>query len=85
MTILLNHPDVDSLAQELSRYTGESTTQSTITALREMLAREQAKRQQPGLVKKNLIRIGRECAGLPVLDARSAEDILDYDAVGAPG
>ena len=47
MPLTINHPEVDELAQELSRYTGESVPQAVITALRERLAREKTKINRP--------------------------------------
>ncbi len=37
----------------------------------------------PDDVKQRLLRIGRECAALPVLDERTAEEIIGYDESGA--
>ncbi len=71
------------LAHELTQYTGETKTQVVIGALRERLQREKA-RQHPPSLWKELLRIGRECAALPVLDQRAPEEILDYDKYGLP-
>ena len=84
MALLINSPEVDALAKELSAYTGESALQAALVALRERLARERAKRVRPGALKDTLLRIGRECAALPVLDARPADEILNYDEKGVP-
>jgi antitoxin VapB len=84
MALLINPPEVDALAQELSIYTGESALQAALIALRERLARERAKRVRPGVLKDALLSIGRECAALPVLDARPADEILSYDEKGVP-
>ena len=84
MALLKHYREVDVLAQELSQQTGESAIQATIIALRERLARVQAKRQRPASVKQDLLRIGRECAALPLLDARPAEEILGYNEGGLP-
>lgn len=88
MTITLNDPEADKLAQELSAYTGESVTQAVLNALRERLERETGKQQRPSApinLKEELLRIGRECAALPLLDNRTSEEILGYDEVGIPG
>jgi antitoxin VapB len=84
MTALVNYSEIDMLARELSQYTGETTAQATIVALRERLARELARRQRAASIKQELLRIGRECAALPVLDPRQADEILGYDEVGLP-
>ena len=36
------------------------------------------------ILADELLRIGRECAALPLLDDRSPEAILGYDAFGVP-
>ena len=82
MTALANYPEIDMLARELSQYTGETTAQATVVALRERLARELARRQRMASIKQELLRIGRECAALPVLDPRPADEILGYDEAG---
>ena len=84
MTILMNNSEIDKLARELSQYTGETTAQATIVALRERLAHELARRQRTATIKQELLRIGRECAALPVLDPRPADDFLGYDVAGMP-
>ncbi|RIK37359.1 MAG: antitoxin [Chloroflexi bacterium] len=84
MTLLLNHPEVDELAQAISAYTGETAVQATVTALRERLERERRKHLSPGSLKENLLRIGRECAMLPLLDRRTPDEILGYDEKGLP-
>lgn len=82
MSLLKDHSQIDLLAQELSHYTGELTTEATILALQERLVREQAKQKRVISMQQDLLRIGRECAALPVLDARSAETILGYNEAG---
>lgn len=84
MTLTLNNPEVDELAQELSQYTGESLTEAVITALRERLAREKAKSNPSVSLKEEILRIGQACAALPVLDPRLPEEILGYNQHGVP-
>lgn len=84
MTLLVNHPEVDELARAISVYTGETVAQATVIALRERLERERSKRLSPRLLKENLLRIGRECAALPLLDRRTPDEILGYDEKGLP-
>ncbi len=55
---------------------------TVIVALRERLARTKRARCA-GLVAE-ILRIGKECAALPVLDSRSADEILAYGADGLP-
>jgi hypothetical protein len=57
-------------AQELARLAGETMTQAVDRAI-------------AGRLAERLLRIGRECARLPVLDERSPEQML-YDDKGLP-
>jgi antitoxin VapB len=82
MAITINHPEADELARELSNYTGETITQAVVTALRERLEREKGKQGRPISLKEELLRIGQECAALPILDNRSSEEILGYNEIG---
>ena len=72
------------LAQELSQITGENVTQAVTRALADRLEalRKRAQQKRKG-VAVDLMAIGRECANLPSLDARSPEEIL-YGDDGLP-
>jgi antitoxin VapB len=83
MALNITHPEADRLARELARRRGENITDAVLAALREQLRREQAKIQPPGLAE-DLLEIGRRFSALPVLDDRSDDDILGYDAQGLP-
>lgn len=80
MALRIDSPEADQLAKELTRYTGETVTQAVITALRERLDRE--KRKQRSSLAEELMRMGQECAALPVLDRRRADEILGYGESG---
>ncbi len=82
MALSIKHPDADRLARELAARTGEGLTEAVIIALRERLERLRRIPNQ-GLATE-LLRIGRECADMPELDARSADEILGYDELGMP-
>ena len=51
----------------------------------ERLERERKKRGKPGRVAEELERIVAELKRAPVLDARTAEEIIGYDEHGLPG
>lgn len=70
------------LARELAHLTGHTMTGAVEVALREAIAR-----RRPALdAKRELLGcIADHCAALPVLDARTAEEIVGYDATGLPG
>lgn len=84
MGVTIDRPEVDRLLRELVATTGESESDAVTRALRERLKRERKKRVRPRTLADKLLRIGRECAALPVLDDRSAEEILDYNDNGMP-
>jgi antitoxin VapB len=80
MAFSIKHPEADRLARELAARTGEGITEAVIIALRERL--ERTKRRTPAGLSGRLLQIGRECAGLPELDERSADEILGYGSDG---
>jgi antitoxin VapB len=83
MALNIKHPEADKLAHELARLRGESLTDAVLTALREQLKREKAKRGAPGLAEE-LMEIGRRFSSLPAIDGRSDDEILGYDENGIP-
>jgi antitoxin VapB len=84
MTLTLDHPEAAKLLHELMDYTGETEIEAVIEALRERLERERQKQVQHVSLKEALLDIGRTCAALPVLDHRSPDEIIGYDAHGVP-
>jgi antitoxin VapB len=84
MPLSIKDPEADKLARELTQRTGESITQAVITALRERLVREQRKDEAIDSLVDEVMDIGRHCAALPLLDARSPDEIIGYDEHGLP-
>lgn len=82
MALSIKHPEADRLARELANETGEGLTEAVIVALRERLFRTRVAHQR-GLAAE-LLRIGKECAALPVLDRRSPDEILGFGDDGLP-
>jgi antitoxin VapB len=76
--------ETEELVAELARLTGESKTDAVTKAVRDRLERVKRTRRKRSLADE-LDAIARQCAALPVLDARSADDILGYDDHGLPG
>ena len=83
MALSIKHPEADRLARELAKRTGEGLTEAVIKALRERLARQQGRKHSRRL-SEELRAIGERCAALPVLDARTPEEIIGYDERGLP-
>ncbi len=84
MPLSIKDPEADHLAKNLAQRTGETITQAVITALRERLTREQRKDETIENLVEEIMDIGRHCAALPLLDARSAEEIIGYDERNLP-
>lgn len=82
--INIKNPEAHRLAAELSRLTGESMSQAVTKAIRDRLTAERQRRQsaRAGIGAK-LRAIGAEVTALPLLDERSADEIL-YDEDGLP-
>ena len=83
MAMSIRNQEVEQAARELARKTGETLTQAILNALRERLERIAGRRKSLGLADQ-LDAIARRCASLPILDARSENDILGYDEQGIP-
>jgi antitoxin VapB len=84
MALSIKHPEADRLARELAESTGEGITEAVINALRERLARHKKRRRHSRSLSEELRAIGERVAAMPVLDARSPDQILDYDERGVP-
>lgn len=84
MTLIIEDPEIDRLAGEVAKLTGESPTEAVRKALVERLERERSDQaEEPGLAER-LLEIGRHCASLPDLDTRSPDEIIGYDEHGLP-
>jgi antitoxin VapB len=84
MPLNIKNPEADLLARELTALTGESITDAVITAMRERLQRERARRGY-ARVRQEMQRIRERYQRLPLQDKRSAEEIMGYDDAGLPG
>jgi antitoxin VapB len=83
MALSIKDPEADRLARELAARTGETLTEAVVVALRERLARQTGRNRATPL-RDELAAIRRRCASLPIVDDRTAEEILDYDDRGLP-
>ena len=81
MALTIDNPEADRLARELAAKTGESVENAVLNALREQLAKEpkwEPKRfpTNDGSVIRAFQEFQDRLAELPVLDDRSADEIL---------
>jgi len=83
MALNIKNVEAERLARHLARVTGESITEAVTVALRERLAHVEGTRRAPSL-RDEVRRIQVRIAALPVLDTRSDDEILGYDAAGIP-
>ncbi len=84
MPLSIKAPEADRLARELAETTGETITEAVIQAMHERLAREQRKRRNVDALLEEVRAISHHCASLPVLDARSEDEIMGWDENGLP-
>ncbi len=80
-TLNIKDPHGYRLARELAARTGESLTQAVVQSLRERLERTRPARR--GLDPEEEMKgVAERICALPVLDARSEDEILGYDDRG---
>ena len=84
MPLSLKDQETDSLARQVARLTGETLTQAVRGALRLRLHHEQLKRGERPWDDAAIDAIIKEYNALPVLDSRTANEILGYDENGLP-
>ncbi len=83
MPLNIRNPETEKLADALARLTGETKTEAVTRALRDRLDRVRRERRNRRLADE-LDDIATRCAGLPVRDRRSPDEILGYDEHGLP-
>jgi len=81
MVLSIKDAEADRLARELAKRTGATITEAVVKALKEQIAREERKADDEHLVE-DVLEIARHFSSLPVLDPRSAEEIVGYDENG---
>lgn len=77
MVLSIKSARADQLARDLAALTGESITDAVEASLEARLTLERRRRQPSGLAD-----IVDRFAVLPILDERSADEILGYDEHG---
>ena len=83
--LFIGNEEICRAARELARIRGSTITDAVAGALQEALRRERNRRslRQADLVAA-LDEIALHCAGLPLVDSRSPEQIIDYGGDGLP-
>lgn len=83
MALNIPNAEVEHLAERVATLTGETKTAAVTQALRERLARLEHVSGRRRLADE-LDAIAWHMASLPVLDPRSADELLGYDDNGLP-
>ena len=83
MALSIKNHETELLARQVAESTGESLTQAIQTSLEERLARLRQQRRSR-ILTESLSEILDRIDSLPVLDARSEDEILGYDQNGLP-
>jgi antitoxin VapB len=78
-TLYIKNPAAHRLAQQLSKQMGLTLTDTVIHALE-----EQVRKTLRPLDRKKIDAICAKVSALPVLDARTPDEILGYDEYGVP-
>lgn len=79
MALSIKSERADQLARELALLTGESITDTVITSLERRLVEERRLRR-----RRSTDDLVERFQQLPVLDPRSADEIMGYDDAGLP-
>jgi antitoxin VapB len=82
MALSIKTEEADRLARELADVTGETLTEAVTKALRERLDRVQPR--SPIDIAQRLDRLSIEYNSYPVVDDRTADEIIGYDENGLP-
>ena len=80
MALNIRNRMTEELAATVAKLTGETKTEAVTRALQERLERIRRERMGRDLAEE-LDEIALHCASLPVLDGRTAEEILGYGEV----
>jgi antitoxin VapB len=84
----IDDPKAAELARELSKRTGETVSDAVTHALEERLQRNPARRRETEAEReerrKRILEIVAEMHKAPILDPRTAEELIGYDEDGLP-
>jgi antitoxin VapB len=83
MALSIKDAETERLARVLAERTGETITLATRRALEERLRRVGSNARKAALLE-DLAAIRQRWSALPVVDTRSADEIIGYDKSGVP-
>ncbi|MGB8487982.1 MAG: type II toxin-antitoxin system VapB family antitoxin [Xanthobacteraceae bacterium] len=83
MALSIKDPKTERLARNLAQLTGESITTATRRAIEERLRRVGGRSRRAALLEE-MAEIRRRWSVMPVVDARTPDEILAYDEHGLP-
>ena len=83
MALSIKDPETERLAKSLAQLTGENITTATKRAIEERLRRLRGQSRKAALLE-DMAAIRRRWSEMPVVDARTPEEILEYDEHGLP-
>jgi len=84
MALSIKNPEADRLARAVATCTGETLTQAVINALRDRLAKEEQRESVVETKVADAMEIGRHYASQPLIDDRTAEEIIGCNERGLP-
>lgn len=84
MTLIFNHPELETRVRRLAKKQGETLTQAVLTAVEEREARLAKPKYTPeerDILVREIMERGR---ALPILDNRTPDEIIGYNEYGVP-
>ena len=79
----IKDPEVYRMARKLATLTGTTLTDAVRTALRQQLERQLANSRRKAYIER-IEAVVERIGSLPLVDSRTAEEIVGYDEHGAP-
>lgn len=84
MGLSIKNEETEQLIRELARRKGVGVTTAIRMAVRNELAKTPRLKKGSEAIMAAVVKIQAQVAKLPVLDHRSADEILGYDELGLP-
>jgi antitoxin VapB len=84
MGLSIKNEETERLVRELARREGVGVTAAVHRAVTERLSATAKRERDPDAIMAAIRKIQADVAKLPILDGRSADEILGYDEYGLP-